>query len=287
MRRRWIAALTMALVAGLLGSAVAHAASGGVSVSATINGQDIAGASAAKPVRLDPDTLSNVVLDVVNHGKEAVVVKRVELSGDVLGLNFYRYVASTELTVQPGATGTLSYQVDLTDLDNRATGLIRAELKVSGDAGRVITTIPTVTDVRGSPSSDSGLFGLALIVLTALVSFSTARAVTRHRLPYDRGRRGLRFVLPGIGIGLVLGVVGSVLRLWAPTTPVWVATAVILAIVFFAIGYFCPMPGDVDYDEDLDAEYEDYVDGPSHHQSTDDVADAADRDALTIGSTGW
>lgn len=33
--------------------------------------------------------------------------------------------------------------------------------------------------------------------------------------------------------------------------------------------------------------FEEYIDGPSHDQSTDDVADAVDRDALTVGSTGW
>jgi hypothetical protein len=273
MARKWIAALTIVLAAGFAGSAVAHAAISGVTVAATFNGQDIARASTVEPVRLEPGTLAKVALDVTNKGKDAVVVKRVELSGDILGLSFYRYVASTELTVQPGTTGKLSYQVDLTDLDRQATGLIRGDLKVTDEAGRVIATIPTVTDVRGSLWSITGLFGVFLILFTALTLLGVILAVARHRLPANRGLRGLRFLLPGIGIALVLGFTASVLRLWVPTTEVWLAAAGILAFVLFALGYFSPMPGDEDEDEDYfdDGDYDQYTDGYGYDPSTDEL----------------
>ena len=269
MARRWMAALMIVLVAGFVGSAVAHAARSGVTVSATFNGQDIATASTTSPVRLEPGTLAKIVLDVTNQGKEAVVVKRVELSGDILGLSFYRYVASTELTVQSGNTGQLSYFVDLTDLDRQATGLIRGDLKVTDDAGRVITTIPTVTDVRGSLWSVTGLFGLALVVFTALALVRVALAVAQHRLPANRGQRGLRFLLPGVGLLLVLGFTASVLRLWTPSTGGWFAAAGISAAIFFALGFFSPMPGDED-DDDFD--YDQYTDQYTD-QHTDEHTD--------------
>lgn len=277
MARKWIAALTIVLAAGFVGSAIANAAVSGVTVAATFNGQDIAGASTVEPVRLEPGTLAKVALDVTNKGKDAVVVKRVELSGDVLGLSFYRYVASTELTVQPGTTGKLSYQVDLTDLDRQATGLIRGDLKVTDEAGRVIATIPTVTDVRGSLWSISGLFGVFLILFTGLTLLSVVLAVARHRLPANRGQRGLRFLLPGVGIALVLGFTASVLRLWVPTTGVWLAAAGILAFVLFALGYFSPMPGDEEDDDYFDeGDYDQYTegqytDGYGYDPSTDDL----------------
>lgn len=274
-----MAALMAVLVAGLVGSAVAQAARDEVGVAATFNGQDVAAASTARPVRMEPGTLSKIVLDVTNRGKEPVVVKRVELAGDILGLNFFRYVASTELTVQPGTTGTLSYQLDLTDLEHQATGLIRGEMKVTDDAGRVIATIPTVTDVRGSLWSLSGLFALFLIVFTALALVIVAVAVARHRLPANRAQRGLRFLLPGIGLILVLGFTASVLRLWTPTTGVWLAAAGICAIVFFGLGYFSPMPGDEDDDDYFtDGDYDQYAEGVGLDQNTDDFANNRNTD---------
>jgi hypothetical protein len=259
MRRGGIAALMIALAA-FFGSAVAYAADGGVTVSATVNGQDVASATTDAPLRLEPNTPANVALEVTNNGSQAVAIKRVEFSGNILGLSFFRYAASTELTVQPGATGKLSYALDLSDLDHQATGLIRGDLKVTDAAGNVVAVVPTVTDVRGSLWSVSGLFGLSLIAFTALALLDVALAVGRNRLPANRFRRGLRFLLPGIGIGLVLAFTAAVLRWWAPSTGTWIAAAAICAAVAFALGYFSPTPGDKDEDEllaDLD-EMEDF-----------------------------
>lgn len=280
--RKLIAALMVLLVAGLLGSAIAHAARGDVTVTAMFNGRDIADASAVTPLRLEPGTLAKVDLEVTNNGERPLVVKRVELSGNILGLNFYRYVASTELTVAPGTTGSLSYQVDLTDLDTLATGLIRGDLEVSDDAGRVITTIPTVTDVRGSLWSVTGLFGLVLIVFTVVAFVRVGTAVARHRLPTNRAQRGLRFLLPGVGLLLVLGFTASVLRLWTPPAGLWWAVTGIGAAVFFVLGYFSPMPGDddgfadgVNFDQLTDQFTEDFSE---HH--TDDLIGYRDTDDL-------
>lgn len=280
--RKLIAALMVFLVAGLLGSAIAHAAREDVTVTATFNGRDIADASTAAPLRLEPGTLAKVDLEVTNNGERPLVVKRVELSGNILGLNFYRYVASTELTVAPGTTGSLSYQVDLTDLDTLATGLIRGDLEVSDDAGRVITTIPTVTDVGGSLWSVTGLFGLVLIIFTVVAFVRVGTAVARHRLPANRAQRGLRFLLPGVGLLLVLGFTASVLRLWTPPAGLWWAVTGIGAVVFFVLGYFSPMPGDdggfadgVDFDQLTDQFTEDFSE-----QHTDDLIGYQDTDDL-------
>lgn len=264
MARKWIVTLMLVLVAGLAGSAVAHAARGDVEVSATINDQNVGDATTASPVRLEPGSLAKVVLDVTNRGDSRIVVKRVELSGNLLGLSFYRYVASTELVVEPGDTGQLSYFVDLTDLERQATGLIRGNVKVTDDAGRVVATIPTVTDVRGSLWSVTGLFGLALIVFTVLAFVRVGLGIAQHRLPRNRAQRGLRFLLPGIGLLLVLGFTASVLRWWSPPTGAWFAAAGISAVVFFALGFFSPMPGDED---------DDYFDEAGYDQDTDQYTD--------------
>lgn len=314
MGRRWIAAVMIALAAGFAGSAVAQAAANDqVTATATVNGQDVGSATASAPLRLEPGTPANIAVNVTNNGSQPVVIKRVELAGNVLGLSFFRYVASTELTVQPGTTGTLSYPLDLTDLDSQATGLIRGDVAVADAAGNPIATIPTVTDVRGSLWSVSGLFGLSLIVFTSLALFGVARAVARHRLPDNRFKRGLRFLLPGVGIGLVMGFTAAVFRLWVPSTGVWLAAAGTCAAVFFAIGYFLPTGGDAADEEededdlfdgvDADQQTEDFgynqatedlgynqsTEDLGYNQSTEELAEAQDtndqnRDALTVGN---
>lgn len=245
--RRLIAALVVLLVAAFVGSAAAVAApEGGVTVSATLNGQDIAGATTSEPLRLDPGTTGDVVLKVTNNGTEPLVVKRVELAGNILGLTFYRYVAATELTVEPGATGTLSYPIDFADLGRLATGLIWGELTVRGESGEEAMTISTVTDVRGSLWSVTGLFGLGLVVFTVVAFVRVALAIARNQLPANRAQRGLRFLLPGVGLLLVLGFTAAMLRLWIPSTGTWLVALGVSAAVFFALGFFSPMPGDDD-----------------------------------------
>ncbi|MCP9272078.1 hypothetical protein [Mycolicibacterium arenosum] len=282
-----IAVLAMLLIGSFCGGGVAHAARGDVTVAATFNDQNVATASTTAPLRLEPGTLARIELDVTNGGNEPVVVKRVELSGNILGLNFYRYVASTELTVQAGTTGVLSYQVDLTDLDRQATGLIRADLKISDDAGRTITTIPTVTDVEGSLWSVAGLFGLILVIFTAVAFVRVAVAVASHRLPANRAQRGLRFLLPGLGLLLVLGFTASILRLWSPSAGFWYAAVGVASVVFFALGFFSPAPGDddeFDYDQFTDQYTDQYTDqdpdGVTDGQFTVDLSDEVATDGF-------
>ena len=302
MKRLGIAALMIALAA-LVGGGFARAADGGVTVSATVNGQDVATATTDAPLRLEPNTPANVDLEVTNNGTQAVAIKRVEFSGNILGLSFFRYAASTELTVAPGATGKLGYQLDLSDLDHQATGLIRGDLKLTDATGHVVTVVPTVTDVRGSLWSVSGLFGLSLIVFTALALLDVALAVGRNRLPANRFRRGLRFLLPGIGIGLVLAFTAAVLRWWAPSTVTWIAAAGICAAVAFGLGYFSPTPGDKDEDEmladlenadefdDFDTEqltedfgYDHTTEDFGYDQATDDLHDDQQTDVVTVSN---
>ena len=251
MARHGIAALAIVLAA-FVGSAVAHADSGVLTASATVNGQDIAAVNTTAPLRLEPDTTANVDVEVTNTGSEAISIGKVGFAGNVLGLRFFKYVAATALTVEPGTTGKLSVQLDLGDLDGEATGLMRGDLKVTNTTGDEIAVIPTVIDVRGSWWSVSGVLGLALIVFTALAALDLALAISRRRLPANRWQRSLRFLLPGVGIGLMLGFTTPVLRWWTPTVGVWVVAAGIIAAVCLALGYFSPSRGDVDEDDDVD-----------------------------------
>lgn len=229
----------------------ALANAGGLTATVTMNGHGTGG----EPIRLSPNDSVDVVIAMTNDGSEPVSIGRVELAGSVLGLNFYNYTTRVEATVAPGSTQTLRYNLDLTGLEGQATGLIGADLLLKDKKNDTITSVPMVTDVRGSLLSVYGFFGIALIILTVLAFIDVAIALARHRLSANRWRRGLRMLVPGIGIGLILGFSTSVLRIWAPNTGTWFVIAGITAAAFFTLGYFSPTP-DSD-DGEFDDEYDD------------------------------
>lgn len=251
-----VAMVVAMAVCALFGAGTATAQTGAVTMSATVNGQDVATANGSEPLRLEPDGWADVAVKLTNSGAEAVDVRRVNLSGRVLGLTFFSYATTVDLTIAPGATDTLRYRLDLTDLDGQATGLMGANLVVTDANRTTIAELSTVTDVRGSLMSVYGLFGIAIAVLTALAVLDTALALAKNRLSMNRWQRGLRFLGPGVGIGLVLVFSASVARLWVPDLGLWLVVAGLTAAVSFALGYFSPTPVDDD-DDDFDDEPDD------------------------------
>ncbi|HYZ68426.1 MAG TPA: hypothetical protein VE666_11605, partial [Mycobacterium sp.] len=245
-----------ALVCVILGTPTAAAEPGAVSVAATVNGQNVAGNTATRPLPLDTNGPADVAVMIINRGAQPVEIRGIELSGRVLGLTFFSYITAVDITVAPGSTGTVNYRLELTKLSGQATGLIAGALTLRDGAGTAIATIATPTDVRGSLLSVYGLFGIALATLTALALLDAAIAVARHRLSANRWRRGLRLLTPGIGIGLVLAFSTSIARVWLPDTATWLIAAAAAAAAFFAIGYFSPTPDD-DADAAEDDEFDD------------------------------
>lgn len=213
---------------------------------ATVDGHEVAIATSAEPIPLYPDRTVDVAVDVANHGKDPIEIASVQLVGHVLGLTFFSFATGVELTVAPGASGTVHYQLDLSDLKHQATGLIDTELIVRNHARDTVAVVHMVADVRGSLWSVYGLLGLALLVLTALATVDAAIAIARRKDSQNRWRRGLRLLTPGIGIGLVLAFSASVVRWWVPSTGLWLLVSGVTAVTFFALGYFSPTPEDED-----------------------------------------
>lgn len=259
--RAWLIALVVAVLAAVGLAPAATAAVEGVQVSATVNGQDVAGADQDHPVRLDPQSLAQVNIGLTNGSAEPVDVAAVDLTGHVLGLSYFSYQTSVAVTVAPGETQTLAYSLDLSGLDGQATGLINGTLAVRGGGGETVAAISTVTDVRGSLVSVYGLFGIALAILTVLALIDTALAIARNRMPANRWRRGLRMLTPGIGIGLVLVFTLSATRVWVPTTGRWLVVGGAFAAAFFLLGYLSPTPEpEEEFEDEEDLEGEEFED---------------------------
>ncbi len=251
MRTKFAVAVAV-LAAGALSafpSAAIAGAAGSTSVSATINGQAVSGPDQKHPIPLDPQGTAQVTVRIANNGADPVSVRRIELSGRVVGLTFFSFDTSVNLTVAPGTSSQLAYTLDLTGLDGQATGLIPSSLSLYGVDRKVISSHEFVSDVRGSLRSVYGLFGLALLILTLLALADVALSIARHRMPANRARRGLRTMTPGIGIGLVLVFTLSALRVWVPSPGHWLVVAAVFAVGFFVLGYLSPSPTGPD-DED-------------------------------------
>jgi len=263
--------LVAALATGLaVVAAPASASSNGVSLSTTIGGQPVAGSSASHPVKLYPNRPADIDIEVTNATTRQITVGSVSLNGTVAGLTFYAYDTDVNLTVGPRRATHLRYALDLTGLDGQATGLIPATISIADLHHHQLASQSLVTDVQGSLDSVYGLFGLALLVLTALAVVGVVVGIATHRMPANRWRRGLRLLTPGIGLGLVVVFSLSALRVWVPTPGKWLTVVLVFAVVFFVIGYLTPDPSDDIDDEDDDDLYLEATDPPPPPDSGED-----------------
>lgn len=278
-----IAAFAALTAAMLLYAPAANAEDQPITATVTVDGQDVSIAATAEPIPLYPDKIIDVKVDVANRGQTSIDIGSVQLVGKVLGLTFFSYSTGVELTVAPGTTESVQYELDLTDLKSQATGLMDTEVVVRDHDRDVVAVVDTVADVRGSLLSVYGVLGLALLVLTTLAIVDASIAIARHKTSMNRFRRGLRLLSPGIGIGLVLVFTASVARWWVPRTGTWLLVAGITAAVFFALGYFSPSQEDSDEDEDDDVERDDWEDGSPDDQPT--VVSAIDGNVTVVEDT--
>lgn len=273
--RKLLALVAAISITTMCGLPVAGADNGTVTIeSATVNNHDVGSSTPSEPIQLVPGEYVDVSLRVVNRGPRAIEVKHVEVTGRVLGLVFFNYVAAISLEVAPGTVGTVTFRPELSGLRGQATGLMRGDVAVTDAHENRLASTPMVSDVRGSLISVYGLFGLALLVLTALASLDAGIAIARQRLSENRLLRGLRLLTPGIGVGMLLLFTASAFRLWVPTTQVWLTIAALTAAAFFAAGYFSPTPSAGDEDD----EFEDLM-----LLETEDDTDSAAGDTESAG----
>jgi hypothetical protein len=100
--------------------------------------------------------------------------------------------------------------------------------------------------------------------------------LVRHRLPQNRWLRGIRFLVPGFGVGLILTFTMAASGLSAPGPGHWLLLLVVPSAVGLAAGLLTPAPDEEeydDYDEDvLLAEIVMVDDDPLAHSEEDLLA---------------
>jgi len=251
---RWVAAGAL----GVLAAAGAHAAAAGaatnVSFSTVVNGQPAALTTDAHPAQLYPAKPAEVSITVSNHGTSTVRVATVRFEGEVLSLPLFSYDTGVNLVVPAGRTKTLEFPLVLTSVGSQATGLVAASVTLLQPNGAAIASQSLVTNVHGSLESVYGLFGLAVLVLTVVTLGSALLAMARHTLPQNRWLRGVRFLVPGFGVGLVLTFSMSAFHVFAAGPGRWVPFLVVPSATGLALGFLTPAPDEEefdDYDDDV------------------------------------
>lgn len=242
----------------LLGLVVVLAGCGGssterlFSVDAAIDGRSIADAGPSSPLRLDPREESTLSLTMTNRSDRTIEVRRVRLEGELLSLNFLTYDVRVLAAVAPGETRTVQIPLDFFDLERQASGYLRAFVRVYDADDRRVSDDGFALDIRGDATSTMTLFAAGLFLVTALLVALNVRDMRRRTMPEQRFARAMRFFVPGLGLGLLLSVAFSILRIFPLPATSWAPLTVLPALAGFAIGYaLVPGPGDtVDDDED-------------------------------------
>ena len=231
-------ALATVLVAVGAVPAAAGQSGGPVTVSVTLDGQNIAG----RTVPIDPSQSVDLALTVDNNTDNVQQVHSVRLSGTALGLTFFDYDTTVPFEVPAHGRVSRELTLDLSDLDGQAIGLLPTSVAVLDAQRGVVARADTVADVRGSIGSVYGVFGIVVFVLTVLAWGAALLALARHRLPRNRWRRAMRFLPAGFGTGVVAVVTLSVLRVVAPAPAVELPVIAVTTVVALVLGYLTPHP---------------------------------------------
>lgn len=239
----------LALTASFGLTSSAASAATGVSLSATVNGQPAATSSDARPAQLYPSRQATITVKVTNEENRTITVSTVRFQGDVLSLPLFSYDTAVSLSVPPGRTKSLTFPVVLSGIGSQATGLVGASITILGPNGSALASQSLVTNVLGSVRSIYGLFGLVVLVLTLSSLAIALLSLARHTLSPNRWARGVRFFVPGFGIGLVLTFTLSVFRIFVPTAGRWLPLLIVPSIVGLAIGFLTPAPNEEEYDD--------------------------------------
>jgi hypothetical protein len=222
-----------------------------IEIEATIDEIDLRDADAADPLPLSI-VESELNMTMVNTSDVPQAVRYLRLEGEMLGLTFLTYTTRIAVELDPGETREVTVPLDFFDIDSQAHGYLRAKLALyaPGADRELLATEDFAVDVRGSVTSTMALFALLLFAATAGSIYLNLQGLARRTLPPNRFRRALRFAASGLGVGMLLTVAFSVLRIFPLPSVAWWPLVIVPTVLAFAAGYAAPGATDeIDVDE--------------------------------------
>jgi hypothetical protein len=241
----------LVLAAGL--PSPVHAADHGIEFEATVGGRALSDVTENEPLAVRPEDDMPVHIKITNSGPAPVEVRSVRLIGEALGVPFFTYGTRIDLPLQPGATDTRDFQLDVSDLSVNATGLLPGRIVLLDRDRKPLAEARFTVDVRGSLRSAYGIFSLLVALATLLLLGAALLRLALGRLPENRWYRAVRFAVPGIGLGLTLTFTLSALGRLVPDPTTWPWLVVSGGFIGLVAGYLTPTPRAQEADDEAEA----------------------------------
>ncbi|MFK7916615.1 MAG: hypothetical protein AB8G14_00940 [Ilumatobacter sp.] len=250
---RWKVKVGAIVAAAVMLGACGPSSSDAIEIDAAIDGISLDAADASDPLPLSTEE-SELVLTMTNVSNAPQAIRYLRLEGEMVGLTFLTYTTRVGVELAPGEQRTVAVPLDFFDIDTQAHGFLRSKLALyaPGADRELLGTDEFAVDVRGSVTSTMALFAVLLLIVTAASLFVNLTGLARRTLPPNRFRRALRFAASGLGVGLLLTVAFSVLRVFPLPSVAWWPLLVIPTAVAFAAGYVAPGVDDEIDEEELE-----------------------------------
>lgn len=245
--------LAIIVAAASMMSACGPSSSDAIEIDATIDEISLDVADASDPLPLSTAE-SQMVLTMTNVSDAPQAIRYLRLEGEMVGLTFLTYTTRVGVELAPGEQRTVTVPLDFFDIDSQAHGFLRAKLALyaPGTDRELLGTDEFAVDVRGSVTSTMALFAALLLFVTVASLFANISGLARRTLPPNRFRRAARFAASGLGVGLLLTVAFSVLRIFPLPSVAWWPLLVIPTAAAFAAGYVAPGAVDEIDEEELE-----------------------------------
>jgi hypothetical protein len=227
-----------------------------ISFTASLDGQRLGLSSSGDPIVLDPDRPSLLRLVMRNNTLAPQTVRQVQIRGNAFGITLLAYDVTINAKIDPGERTRVDVPVEFVDLGQQANGLLPATIRLIDPQRGELASRDFTVDVRGSATSLMAVFTLIVAVVTGASIVVIWIAVGRRKLPRNRWRRGVRFGLVGIGIGVTLTLFLAQVLLVTPTGSIWIPLLVVPTLGLFFLGWFSPGPLG---DDDEEPEVEDWM----------------------------
>jgi len=221
-----------------------------LTITGTINGEEIGEAGRTNPVKIDPELPVRVDVTVSNPTGTDAEVRHLRLEGEVLGMRFAHANTQVDFTVPANGSRSYAADIDFFDLAEQVTGQAASSLGVYDEERQLLAEEDFFIDVDGSWTSTLGITFFQVLIFAVASLAMNWLGLIRHRLPANRFVRGLRFAATGLATGVAVVLLLSLVGLWLPGAAVWIPLLIIATVGGFALGYVSPGPAYLDDEEE-------------------------------------